>query len=230
MKGRRSCVSWYHYQDFLEAFPPRRSSPTPVSGDARASPAPAGRGLRHSATLPDRAASGAGGRAEKPARCCCSTGRAPAAMPNRTHPWSETVTEPRVRRALLLMEQNLARPSRSLRWHPSLACRAPARAPVPPARRHGSGLALRQLRMRYANWLIENTDRSVTDIAKRPVSRTARTSRASSRTPTVCRPRRGACSAARRQRRCRAGTGFRVAAWRARGAAVVHFISKGIKQ
>ena len=21
MKGRRSCVSWYHYQDFLEAFP-----------------------------------------------------------------------------------------------------------------------------------------------------------------------------------------------------------------
>src|SRR5436190_23088427 len=31
MKGRRSCVSWYHYQDFLEAFPNKRAIADPLS-------------------------------------------------------------------------------------------------------------------------------------------------------------------------------------------------------
>ena len=74
--------------------------------------------------------------------------------------------EPRVRRALLLMEQNLARPVAiatiaqelgvSVRQLERL-CRE--QVGVAPASLY------RQLRMRYAHWLIDNTDRSVTEIA-----------------------------------------------------------------
>jgi transcriptional regulator GlxA family with amidase domain len=81
-------------------------------------------------------------------------------------PLSETVTEPRVRRALLLMEQNLARPIAvaAVAGELGLSARQLERL----CRQHvgmGPASLYRQLRMRYANWLIENTDRSVTDIA-----------------------------------------------------------------
>jgi transcriptional regulator GlxA family with amidase domain len=76
------------------------------------------------------------------------------------------VSEPRVRRALLLMEQNLARPisipavadelGLSMRQLERL-CRA--HTGLSPASIY------RHLRMRYARWLVENTDRSVTEIA-----------------------------------------------------------------
>jgi len=81
-------------------------------------------------------------------------------------PLPETVTEPRVRRALLLMEQNLARPIAiaSIARELGLSMRQLERL----CHLHvgmGPASLYRQLRMRYANWLIENTDRSVTDIA-----------------------------------------------------------------
>ena len=81
-------------------------------------------------------------------------------------PISESISEPRVRRALLLMEQNLTRPI-SIGAVPrelGLSARQLERL----CREHvgvGPASLYRQLRMRYANWLIENTDRSITDIA-----------------------------------------------------------------
>src|SRR5262249_12677287 len=110
MKGRRSCVSWYHYQDFLEAFPnqeviadrlflvdgPRITCP---GGAGAAAPAPT-----HGQGPGARAGGGRGGGRLRPPRP--RGGGAPPPPP----PLSETVAEPRVRRALLLMEQNLARP------------------------------------------------------------------------------------------------------------------------
>ena len=81
-------------------------------------------------------------------------------------PLAETVTEPRVRRALLLMEQNLARPIAVAEVAAELGLSARQLERL--CRQHvGTGPAslYRQLRMRYANWLIVNTDRSVTDIA-----------------------------------------------------------------
>jgi transcriptional regulator GlxA family with amidase domain len=166
MKGRRSCVSWYHYQDFLEEFPsceviadrlflvdgPRITCAGGAGAAALATyliEQHLGRAAAHKASqvlLFDRTRSGS------------------EAQPHP--PLSETVAEPRVRRALLLMEQNLARPiavadiAREL----GLSARQLERL----CRQH-MGMApaslYRQLRMRYANWLIENTDRSVTDIA-----------------------------------------------------------------
>ncbi|TLY82406.1 MAG: helix-turn-helix domain-containing protein [Gammaproteobacteria bacterium] len=81
-------------------------------------------------------------------------------------PLSETVAEPRVRRALLLMEQNLARPIAVAAVAAELGLSARQLERL--CRQHvgmGPASLYRQLRMRYANWLIENTDRSVTDIA-----------------------------------------------------------------
>src|SRR2546430_14668020 len=79
---------------------------------------------------------------------------------------SETVSEPRVRRALLLMEQNLPRPIAiaAVAEELGMSVRQLERL----CREHvglGPASLYRQLRMRYANWLIENTDRSVTEIA-----------------------------------------------------------------
>ena len=79
---------------------------------------------------------------------------------------SETVSEPRVRRALLLMEQNLTRPIAIAAVADELGMSVRQLERL--CREHvglGPASLYRQLRMRYANWLIENTDRSVTEIA-----------------------------------------------------------------
>jgi transcriptional regulator GlxA family with amidase domain len=140
MKGRRSCVSWYHYQDFLEAFPNQEviadrlflaDGPRITCAGGAGAAALAtylieqhlGRAVAHKASqvlLFDRPRSGSD------------------AQPHP--PLSESVTEPRVRRALLLMEQNLARPIAVAAVAAELG--ATARATVPPARRYGAGLAL----------------------------------------------------------------------------------------
>ena len=97
---------------------------------------------------------------------------------------SEKVSDPRVGRALLLMEQNLAQPlsiahvteklSLSTRQFERLCHATLGKSPA---------MAYRHLRLRYARWLIDHTDRSVTDIATNPASPTARISLASSRRP-----------------------------------------------
>lgn len=166
MHGRRSCVSWYHFQDFREAFPDE-------------------------AVVADRlfledgpritCAGGAGTAALATALIERHLGRAPAQKASQVllfdrpragseaqphPPLSETASEPRVRRALLLMEQNLTRPLAILTIAGRLGlsvrqlerlCREELGV--------GPASLYRQLRMRYAHWLIENTDRSVTDIA-----------------------------------------------------------------
>lgn len=166
MKGRRSCVSWYHYRDFLEAFPGQdviadrlflSDGPRITCAGGAGTAALAthlierhlGRALAHKASqvlLFDRPRSGND------------------AQPHP--PLSETASEPRVRRALLLMEQNLTRPIAvlSIAEQLGLSVRQLERL----CREHlgmGPASLYRRLRMRYANWLIENTDRSVTEIA-----------------------------------------------------------------
>ena len=166
MKGRRSCVSWYHYQDFLEAFP---------SHDVIADRLFLVDGLRITC------AGGAGAAALATFLIEQHLGRALAQKASQVllfdrprsgseaqphPPMSEVVTEPRVRRALLLMEQNLARPIAIAAVAAELGLSARQLERL--CRQHvgmGPASLYRQLRMRYANWLIENTDRSVTDIA-----------------------------------------------------------------
>lgn len=166
MKGRRSCVSWYHYQDFLQAFPGQE-----VIAD-RLFLADGGRitcaGGAGAAALATHLIEQHLGRAvAQKASQVLLFDRPRSGSDAQPHPpLSESVTEPRVRRALLLMEQNLARPIAVAAVASELGLSARQLERL--CRQHvgmGPASLYRQLRMRYATWLIENTDRSVTDIA-----------------------------------------------------------------
>jgi transcriptional regulator GlxA family with amidase domain len=166
MKGRTSCVNWYHYQDFREAFPDHdvvadrlflADGPRITCAGGAGTAALAthliehhlGHAQAHKATqvlLFDRPRQGSD------------------AQPHP--PLSSGISEPRVHRALLLMEQNLTRPIAvsAIAAELGLSIRQLERL----CREHvgmGPASLYRQLRMRYASWLIENTNRSVTDIA-----------------------------------------------------------------
>jgi len=166
MKGRRSCVSWYHYQDFLEAFPNQE-----VIGDRLFlvdGPRITCAGGAGAAALATYLIEQHLGRAvAQKASQVLLFDRPRSGSDAQPHPpLSETVAEPRVRRALLLMEQNLARPIAVAAVAAELGLSARQLERL--CRQHvgmGPASLYRRLRMRYANWLIENTDRSVTDIA-----------------------------------------------------------------
>jgi transcriptional regulator GlxA family with amidase domain len=166
MQGRRSCVNWYHYQDFREAFPGHdvvadrlfvADGPRITCAGGAGSAALAthlieqhlGRALAQKATqvlLFDRPRQGSD------------------AQPHP--PLSEAINEPRVRRALLLMEQNL---TRTISIGAIAAELGVSTRQLERLCRENVGVGpaslYRQLRMRYASWLIQNTDRSMTDIA-----------------------------------------------------------------
>lgn len=166
MKGRRSCVSWYHYQDFLEAFPGQ-----PVIADrlflADGPRITCAGGAGAAAVATHLIERHLGAAAAQKASQLLIFDRPRAGSDAQPHPpLSETVSEPRVRRALLLMEQNLARPIAVAAVASELGLSARQLERL--CRQH-VGMApaslYRQLRMRYAHWLIENTDRTVTEIA-----------------------------------------------------------------
>ncbi len=166
MTGRRCCVSWYHYQDFLDEFPHH----TPVAD-------------RLYVIDGDRITCAGGGGAADLATALVEKhiGRAVAQksrhvmMLDRVRPGSEAqphppivdlVADDRVRRALILMEQHIADPlpiadiarrlqlsTRQLeRLFQSVMGQRPAEF-------------YRRIRLRYARFLLDTTARSVTDIA-----------------------------------------------------------------
>jgi len=166
MEGRRSCVNWYHYQDFREAFPDHDvvADRLFVADGPRITCA----GGAGSAALATHLIEQHLGRAQaQKATQVLLFDRPRQGSDAQPHPpLSEGISEPRVRRALLLMEQNLTRPISigtisdelgvSTRQLERL-CRENVGV--------GPASLYRQLRMRYASWLIQNTDRSMTDIA-----------------------------------------------------------------
>ncbi len=166
MKGRCSCVSWYHYQDFREAFPDQEVVADRIFlADGPRITCAGGAGAAALASHLIERHLGRG-TAYKASQVLLFDGPRQGNDAQPHPPMSESVNEPRVRRALLLMEQNLTRPIAigaiadelgvSVRQLERL-CREQLGL--------GPASLYRQLRMRYANWLIENTDRSVTEIA-----------------------------------------------------------------
>jgi len=166
MKGRRTCVSWYHYQDFLEAFSDHEVVADRLFlADGPRITCAGGAGAAALAThLIERHL---GRSVAQKASQVLLFERPRAGSEAQPHPpLPETVSEPRVRRALLLMEQNLTRPVpiATVAQELGVSVRQLERL----CREHvgvGPASLYRQLRMRYANWLIQNTDRSVTEIA-----------------------------------------------------------------
>ncbi len=166
MKDRRTCVSWYHYQDFLEAFPDHAVVADRLFIEDRDRITCAGgAGTADLAIhLIERHLSRA--IAQKASQVLLFD-RARAGEEAQPHPpLSQTFTDPRIRRATLIMEQNLASPiaisavaaqlGLSTRQFERLCDAALGVTP---------GALYRQLRLRYADWLLENTSRSITDIA-----------------------------------------------------------------
>lgn len=166
MIGRKCCVSWYHYQDFLDEFPhhlPVADQLFVVDGDRIT--CSGGGGTADLATcLIERHI----GRAvAQKSRHVLLLDRARLGSDAQPHPpVAEGVLDERIRRAMLLMEQHLTDPlaiadiaaklhlsTRQMErlFHAVLGMR--------PAEFY------RTLRLRYARWLLDNTDRLVTDIA-----------------------------------------------------------------
>lgn len=166
MKGRMACVSWYHYQDFLDEFPdqPVVADRLFVADGDRITCA-GGAGTADLAShLIERHIGWSVAQKASQVLLFDRTRSGAEAQPHP--PMSEKVADPRVRRALLLMEQNLAGPLPIAQVAEKLGLSTRqferlchATLGVSPA------TAYRRLRLRYAHWLIGNTDRSVTEIA-----------------------------------------------------------------
>jgi transcriptional regulator GlxA family with amidase domain len=166
MRRRRCCVGWYHYQDFLNEFPGDevvadrlflvdRDRITCAGGSA----------------IADLAiyliAQHLGQALAQKASHLLLLDRVRTANEVQPHaPIAATVRDPRVRRALLLMEQNLARPLpiSSLARELKLSPRHLERLFDEELGRSPAAL-YRSVRMRHAAWLLTHTRRTVTDIA-----------------------------------------------------------------
>ena len=166
MQGRRSCVNWYHYQDFRETFPEQEvvADRLFLADGPRITCAGGAGAAALASHLIERHLGRA--TAYKASQVLLFDGPREGNEAQPHPPMSESVSEPRVRRALLLMEQNLTRPIAVAAIADELG--VSVRQLERLCRDHlgmGPASLYRQLRMRYANWLIENTDRSVTEIA-----------------------------------------------------------------
>lgn len=166
MDGRRACVSWYHYQDFREAFPAHEVVADRLFlADGPRITCAGGAG---SAALATHLIEQHLGRAQaQKATQVLLFDRPRQGSDAQPHPpLSEGLSEPRVRRALLLMEQNLTRPISigAIAEELGVSTRQLERL-CRESVGMGPASLYRRLRMRYASWLIQNTDRSVTDIA-----------------------------------------------------------------
>ena len=166
MAGRRCCVSWYHLADFAAEFPDHRAVADRlyIVDGPRVSCA-GGAGTADLAVELIRRHLGEG-PAQKASQVLLFP-RPRDGDENQPHPpVSQVAAGAKVSRALLLMEQNIAQPlpiaTVAARLHVSARqlerlFRAELGA--------GPAVVYRDVRLRYAGWLLATTDRSVTAIA-----------------------------------------------------------------
>jgi transcriptional regulator GlxA family with amidase domain len=169
MHGRRCCVSWFHYQDLQDEL----SDVTPVAdqlyvddGD-RITCAGGSAATDLAALLIERHLGQQWAR--KSLRILVTDQARPANAPQPQPPLKQhlLVTDRRVRRALLVMEQNMAQPLSNDRIASrlNLSTRQLERCFT---RETGQSLQqlYRSMRLQYGLWMLQNSDRSVTDVAE----------------------------------------------------------------
>ncbi|KAA5607451.1 GlxA family transcriptional regulator [Roseospira marina] len=169
MRDRQCCVSWYHYQDLIQAFP----EVTPVADrlfvvDGPRITCAGGTGaVDLAAWLVDRHLGAAAAR--KALNILVSDGARPADSPQPMEIGEGTVAvrDPRLRRALTILEHALASPPRAsdLARRVGLSRRQLERLFREELNATPSAYA-RAVRLRHGHWLVTRTGRSVTDIAQ----------------------------------------------------------------
>ena len=166
MKNRQCCVSWYHNQDFAAEFP----DIVPVAdrlfvADGDRITCAGGGGTADLATfLIERHI---GRSVAQKSRHVLMLDRARAGSDAQPHPpVADDVLDERVRRAMLLMEQNMTDPLTiaGIAARLNLSTRQLERLFISVAGTRPTEF-YRSLRLRYARWLLDNTNRQVTDIA-----------------------------------------------------------------
>lgn len=167
LQGRRSCVSWYHYQDYLAEFPdqsPIADQLFVVDGDRIT--CAGGAGVADLAAFLIARHLGRA-HAQKALHILQIDQARPAERSQPQPPLAEAVADPRVRRALLLMEQNLAEPLRveTLALRLSISPRQLERLFQSALGMHPNA-CYRLLRLRHSDWLLRTTDRTITSVAQ----------------------------------------------------------------
>ncbi|MFO1436655.1 MAG: GlxA family transcriptional regulator [Gammaproteobacteria bacterium] len=166
MKGRRCCVSWYHYQDLLREFPGVQAVADQLYViDGNRITCAGGRGaIDVAAWIIERHCGHAW--AQKSLRIMLVDGARPQTTPQPHPPMAESARDDRVRRAQLLIEQNLGEPLSvaELASRVSLSKRQLERL-----FKQELGIGPleydRRFRLGYGHWLLRNTARTVNQIA-----------------------------------------------------------------
>ncbi|MBL8589066.1 MAG: GlxA family transcriptional regulator [Methylobacteriaceae bacterium] len=166
LTGRKICVSWFHRQDFVDAF----GGPAPIADrlyviDGDRITCSGGAGVVDlAAALVERHVGARAARKSLDVLLLDGPRAADAAQP--TPAFAQDVSDVRVRRAILLMEQTLAHPApvAEIARKVGLSERQldrlfRAELGESPAQTH------RRMRGDYGRWLLVNTDRSVFEIA-----------------------------------------------------------------
>lgn len=166
MKGRRCCVSWYHYHDLLREFPGVQAVADQlyvVDGD-RITCAGGQGAIDVAAWIIEHHCGHAW--AQKTLRIMQVDAARPQTAPQPLPPMTGAATDDRVRRAQLLIEQNIAEPLSiaQLAEHLSLSKRQLERL-----FKEQLGIGPldydRRFRLNYGHWLLCHTRRSVNQIA-----------------------------------------------------------------
>lgn len=167
MRGRRCCVSWYHHQDFLYEFPDHLAVADQLFvADGKRITCAGGAGTADlAAHLVD---THLGRSAAQKASQVLMFDRSRHGNESQPHPPLVTdAAKGKIARAMLLMEQNIASPVSidALSGQLSMSKRALERLFHETAGK-GAAAVYRDIRLRYASWLLATTKRSVTAIAQ----------------------------------------------------------------
>ncbi len=166
MHGRRCCVSWYHYHDLTQRMPdvvPVADQLFVVDGD-RITCAGGAAAADLAAWLVERHLGRAWAQKSLHIMLIDHARRGSTSQPQP--PLHEEVEDNRVRRAILLIEQHLSQP---LSTEALAAQLSVSRRQLERSFRRELGMSpsqfSRNLRLRYGLWLLQHTDRSITEIS-----------------------------------------------------------------
>lgn len=194
--GHAICVSWYHYRDFVELFPDLPASADRLFvTDGNRITCSGGTGAADlAAYLVDRHLGQA--LARKSMRILLQDRARPGVGPQPQPPSTAEAQDPRVKRALLLMEQHVGDPLsvEAIAVELSIGARQLERL-FRDALGMGPNAAYARLRLERADWLLRMTEHSVTEVALEcgfaDCAHLSRSYKASfGRPPSAVRPRR----------------------------------------